>query len=124
MGEWHYRPPGGEAFTDVALRVRQFISDLSQAVPGRRVLPVARDGVLIALRYVLAGIGAAAPEELPPVPNASLSEWGSDGRTLRLLTWGDTAHLSTLTSTEGVLAEHGRMAGRGSVGFGPWQVVG
>ncbi|MGV9341595.1 hypothetical protein [Streptomyces sp. NPDC003688] len=73
-----------------------------QAAPGRRVLLAAHDGVLLALRYVLAGIGAAAPEELPPVPNASLSQWGTDGRTVRLLTWGDTAHLSTLTSTEGV----------------------
>ncbi|MFC9154625.1 histidine phosphatase family protein [Streptomyces bauhiniae] len=93
LGEWHYRPPGGEALTDVALRVRQFITDLSQAAAGRRVLLVTHDAVLLALRYVLAGIGAAAPEHLPPVPNASLSHWDTDGRTLRLRTWGDTAHL-------------------------------
>nr|WP_272920692.1 histidine phosphatase family protein [Streptomyces sp. SID1328] len=101
VGEWHYRPPGGEAFTDMALRVRQFINDLSLAAPGRRVLLVAHDGVLLALRYVLTGIGAAAPEELPPVPNASVSQWGTDGRTLRLLTWGHTAHLNALTTTQG-----------------------
>ncbi|WP_306416643.1 MULTISPECIES: histidine phosphatase family protein [unclassified Streptomyces] len=68
MGEWCYRPPGGEAFTDVVVRVGQFIHDLGRAGPGRRVLVVAHDGVIIALRHVLAGIGAAAPEELPPVP--------------------------------------------------------
>ncbi|TGN79482.1 histidine phosphatase family protein [Streptomyces bauhiniae] len=94
LGEWHYRPPGGEALTDVALRVRQFLTDLSQAAPGRRVLLVTHDGVLLALRYVLAGIGATAPGHLPPVPNASLSHWHTDGRTLRLHTWGDTAHLA------------------------------
>ncbi|MFG3197855.1 histidine phosphatase family protein [Streptomyces sp. NPDC048208] len=98
LGEWHYRPPGGEAFTDVALRVRQFIADLSQAASGRRVLLVAHDGVLLALRHVLAGIGTAAPEDLPPVPNASLSHWCTDGRTLRLHTWGGTHHLATLNS--------------------------
>ncbi|WP_189110841.1 histidine phosphatase family protein [Streptomyces camponoticapitis] len=52
LGEWCYRPPGGEAFTDVAVRVGQFVSDLGRAAPGRRVLIVAHDGVIIALRHV------------------------------------------------------------------------
>ncbi|MGW5048788.1 histidine phosphatase family protein [Streptomyces griseoluteus] len=99
LGEWHYRPPGGEALTDVVLRVRQFVTDLSQAAAGRRVLLVTHDGVLLALRHALAGIGAAAPGHLPPVPNASLSHWTTDGRTLRLHTWGDTAHLAGLSPT-------------------------
>ncbi|MEU3557953.1 histidine phosphatase family protein [Streptomyces fragilis] len=95
LGDWYYRPPGGEAFTDVAVRVGQFVSDLAAAAPGRRVLVVAHDGVLVALRHVLAGIGAAAPEPPPPVPNASVSHWDGDGRRLRPVTWGDTAHLAT-----------------------------
>lgn len=94
LGAWWYRPPGGEAFTDVAVRVGQLVSDLGRAAPGRRVLVVAHDGVIIALRHVLAGIGAAAPEELPPVPNASVSSWSSDGHRLNLAAWGDTAHLT------------------------------
>ncbi|MGW4010929.1 MULTISPECIES: histidine phosphatase family protein [unclassified Streptomyces] len=102
LGEWCYRPPGGEAFTDVAVRVGQFVSDLGRAAPGRRVLVVAHDGVVIALRYVLAGIGAVAPEELPPVPNASVSHWNGDGHRLRLVSWGDTAHLSSLDDMEGM----------------------
>ncbi|MFG2548271.1 histidine phosphatase family protein [Streptomyces sp. NPDC048594] len=102
MGEWCYRPPGGDAFTDVAVRVGQFISDLGRAAPGRRVLVVAHDGVVIALRYVLAGIGAVAPEELPPVPNASVSHWNGDGLRLRLAAWGDTAHLNSMDDIEGM----------------------
>jgi broad specificity phosphatase PhoE len=94
LGDWFYRPPGGEAFTDVTVRVGQFVSDLGRAAPGRRVLVVAHDGVLIALRHVLAGIGATAPEQLPPVPNASVSHWNGDGHRLRLISWGDTAHLA------------------------------
>ncbi|MFD8935820.1 histidine phosphatase family protein [Streptomyces sp. NPDC059578] len=97
LGEWCYRPPGGEAFTDVAVRVGQFLTDLGRAAPGRRVLVVAHDGVVIALRHVLAGIGATAPEQLPPVPNASLSHWSGDGDRLRLSAWGDTAHLTPLS---------------------------
>ncbi|MFF2025287.1 histidine phosphatase family protein [Streptomyces sp. NPDC058171] len=102
LGEWCYRPPGGEAFTDVAVRVGQFVTDLGRAAPGRQVLVVAHDGVVIALRYVLAGIGATAPERLPPVPNASLSHWSGDGDRLRLSAWGDTAHLTPLDSREGM----------------------
>ncbi|MGZ3119832.1 histidine phosphatase family protein [Streptomyces sp. H62] len=102
MGEWCYRPPGGEAFTDVAVRVGQFVHDLGRAAPGRRVLVVAHDGVVIALRYVLAGIGAVPPWELPPVPNASVSHWNGDGHRLRLAAWGDTAHLTPLDDMEGM----------------------
>ncbi|WP_226487497.1 histidine phosphatase family protein [Streptomyces parvulus] len=102
LGEWCYRPPGGEAFTDVAVRVGQFVHDLGRAAPGRQVLVVAHDGVVIALRYVLAGVGAAAPEELPPVPNASVSHWNGDGHRLRLAAWGDTAHLTSLDDMEGM----------------------
>ncbi|WP_395570373.1 histidine phosphatase family protein [Streptomyces sp. BK79] len=100
LGEWCYRPPGGEAFTDVAVRVGQLVRDLDRAAPGRRVLVIAHDGIVIALRHVLTGIGAAPPQELPPVPNASVSHWTGDGHRLRPATWGDTAHLSSLDRTE------------------------
>jgi broad specificity phosphatase PhoE len=96
LGDWYYRPPGGEALTDVAVRVGQFVLDLGRAAPGRRVLVVAHDGVLVALRHVLAGIGATSPEQLPPVPNASVSHWEGDGQRLWPVCWGDTAHLTTL----------------------------
>ncbi|MFE5207047.1 histidine phosphatase family protein [Streptomyces sp. NPDC056600] len=93
LGDWYYRPPGGEAFTDVSVRVGQLVTDLGRAAPGRRVLVVAHDGVLVALRHVLAGVGATSPESLPPVPNASVAHWEGDGRRLRPTRWGDTAHL-------------------------------
>lgn len=100
LGEWSYRPPGGEALADVALRVRNFTTELAAAAAGRRVLLVAHDAVVIALRYVLAGLGAPVPVELPPVPNASVTHWRSDGRHLRLAHWGQTAHLTGLTLAE------------------------
>jgi broad specificity phosphatase PhoE len=93
LGEWSYRPPGGEAIADVALRVRAFTVELGRAAAGRRVLVVAHDAVVIALRQVLAGIGAGVPRDLPPVPNASVTHWRGDGRRLRLVHWGRTAHL-------------------------------
>ncbi|NEC63952.1 histidine phosphatase family protein [Streptomyces sp. SID9727] len=93
LGEWFYRPPGGESLADVALRVRGFLADLERAARGRRVLLVAHDAVVVAVRFALAGVGAAAPEDVPPVPNASLSHWQGDGRCLSLRLWGGTAHL-------------------------------
>ncbi len=94
LGEWSYRPPGGEALADVALRIRDFTTELTGAAAGRRVLLVAHDAVVIALRYVLAGIGAPVPHDLPPVPNASVTHWRGDGHHLRLAHWGQTDHLT------------------------------
>ncbi|MGQ4487255.1 histidine phosphatase family protein [Streptomyces sp. 372A] len=93
LGEWFHRPPGGESLADVALRVRGFLADLERAAPGRRVLIVAHDAAVVAVRFALAGLGAAAPESVPPVPNASLSHWQGDGHRLSLRLWGGTAHL-------------------------------
>ncbi|MFJ8162485.1 histidine phosphatase family protein [Streptomyces sp. NPDC096136] len=93
LGEWFYRPPGGEALADVALRVRDFTAELDRAAPGQRVLVVAHDAVILTLRFVLAGLGAPSPEHLPPVPNASVSSWHREGQHLVLRHWGDTAHL-------------------------------
>ncbi|MFE0949025.1 hypothetical protein [Streptomyces mutabilis] len=52
--------------------------------------------MIIALRHVLAGIGAAAPEELPPVPYASVSRWNGDSDRLRL-----AAYPTSLDDAEG-----------------------
>ncbi|MDR6981031.1 broad specificity phosphatase PhoE [Streptomyces sp. 3330] len=101
LGEWSYRPPGGEALADVALRVRDFTSELAGAAAGRRVLLVAHDAIVIALRHVLAGLGAPVPHALPPVPHASVTHWRGDGRHLRLAQWGRTAHLAGLARPEG-----------------------
>ncbi|MFF6781535.1 histidine phosphatase family protein [Streptomyces sp. NPDC012510] len=93
LGDWFYRPPGGEALTDVVLRVRDFVDELDRAAPGRRVLLVAHDAIAVALRLVFAGLGATPPEAVPPVPNASVSRWDGDGGRMRLGRWGDTGHL-------------------------------
>ncbi|MFF7394114.1 histidine phosphatase family protein [Streptomyces scabiei] len=92
-GDWFYRPPGGEALADVVLRVRDLVGELDRVAPGRRVLLVAHDAIAVAVRLVCAGLGATAPDGLPPVPNASVSRWDNDGRRLRPARWGDTSHL-------------------------------
>lgn len=92
-GAWWYRPPGGESLADVTLRVRDFLTELRDAAAGRRVMLVAHDAVVMAVRHVLAGLGSPVPDS-PPVANASISRWDGDGRSLRLAEFGSTAHLS------------------------------
>lgn len=52
LGKFFYRPPGGESWADLTLRVRSFLTDLDRWEADRRVLVVAHDAVLMTVRYV------------------------------------------------------------------------
>ncbi|PYC67041.1 histidine phosphatase family protein [Streptomyces tateyamensis] len=93
MGELYYRPPGGESWADVALRVRDCLRDLCAEEAGHPVLLVAHDNVLLMLRYVLDRLSEAELLELDVVANCSASIWRSvDGR-LCAEQWNGTGHL-------------------------------
>lgn len=92
VGEWFYRPPGGESLADVVLRVRDFLNELRVDATGEHVMIIAHDAVVAAVQQVLAGIGAP-PVGLTPVRNASLSQWDGDGTRMRLTALGATDHL-------------------------------
>ncbi|MBI9113531.1 histidine phosphatase family protein [Sanguibacter suaedae] len=76
-GKFYYRPPGGESWADVALRVRAFLGDLERSAAGTdRVLVAAHDAVIMVFRYVCEGMTeqevlAAARER--SVSNASVT---------------------------------------------------
>jgi broad specificity phosphatase PhoE len=92
LGDWFYRPPGGESQADVALRVRDFLDELRGAAAGRHVLLVTHDTVAVAIRRILAGIGAPSADAAP-VANASLSTWDGDGARMRMTGFGAVGHL-------------------------------
>ena len=52
LGKFYYRPPGGEAWTDVALRLRSFLRDLDWT-DGRPVVVFTHDAVVSLFLYVL-----------------------------------------------------------------------
>lgn len=52
MGKFYHRPPGGESWADVALRLRSFLRDMAET-PGSGALIVAHDAVVMLLLYVL-----------------------------------------------------------------------
>ncbi|MGA5300560.1 histidine phosphatase family protein [Nucisporomicrobium flavum] len=83
-GEYHYRPPNGESFGDIAERLTAFLADLNRDHAGRRVVVVAHDAVVLMMRYVIEGLdweALAAVEAEGRVLNASLTRFdGSSGR--------------------------------------------
>jgi len=53
LGKFYHRPPGGESWCDVILRLRSLTDTLSLHYPGRRVLIVGHEVVVLCLRYLL-----------------------------------------------------------------------
>ena len=53
MGKFYYRPPGGESWTDVVLRIRSLLTDVRAEHAGRRVWVFSHQAVIMAFRYLL-----------------------------------------------------------------------
>jgi broad specificity phosphatase PhoE len=76
LGKFYYRPPGGESWADVALRLRSVLLDIDRLESGRRVLVVSHDAVITLVRYVCERLTEAQVLELAsstPLLNASIS---------------------------------------------------
>lgn len=56
LGKLYYRPPGGESWADVALRLRSILDELNTLGSGQRVMLVCHDAVILLVRYVLEGM--------------------------------------------------------------------
>ena len=56
IGKFYYRPPGGESWADVTLRVRGVLTDLAHTESAERVLVTAHDVVLLLFTYVAEGL--------------------------------------------------------------------
>jgi probable phosphoglycerate mutase len=60
IGKFYYRPPGGESWADIVLRLRSFWRDLRDDAPDEHVLVVCHSVVTLCLRYVIEGLDEAA----------------------------------------------------------------
>lgn len=95
-GKFYYRPPGGESWTDVALRLRFILREIEQDVPAHRILLVAHDVVVALVRYVLEDLDEEVlmkDAARTPVANASLSSWTRDGHSWRRELYNDVSHV-------------------------------
>jgi len=99
LGKMYHRPPGGESWADVALRLRAALGDLAPRDAGRRVLVVAHDAVVMLLRYALEEL---TEDELMAVVrersvrNASFTRLDRVDAGWRLVTFDDVEHLADL----------------------------
>ena len=59
LGKLYYRPPGGESWADMALRVRSLLLDLERSDVPPRVLVVCHDAMILVFRYVCEGMREA-----------------------------------------------------------------
>ncbi len=95
MGKFYYRPPSGESWCDVALRVRSVLADLSGAPGPERVWVFSHQAVIMAFRLVLEGLSeqqVLAYDAKAPLANCSMTTYGRDSQgRLHLLVAGDTA---------------------------------
>ena len=53
LGKFYHRPPGGESWCDLILRLRSVVDTLSRDYSGERVLVVAHSVVVLCFRYLL-----------------------------------------------------------------------
>ena len=78
LGKFYYRPPGGESWADVILRLRSALHTMSLHHADRRVLIVCHQVVVLCLRYILEELDEArilAIDKAGAVTNCGLCEY-------------------------------------------------
>ena len=81
LGKFYHRPPGGESWCDVILRLRSAMDTIGLHHGGRRVLIVGHQVVVLCLRYLLEQMTETEVLEidrLAPVANCSVTEYRFD----------------------------------------------
>ena len=82
LGKFYYRPPGGESWVDVALRLRSLRDSLVREYADRRVLLVTHEVPIIITRYLLERLDegmALALSRSGKLANCSLTTYVRDG---------------------------------------------
>lgn len=95
VGKYYHRPPGGESWADVRLRLRSFLSDSLPATDGG-ALVVAHDAVVLLLVSLLTAMNESEILEFAAantVLNASVTHLVLDGGSWRVQAFSDVAHL-------------------------------
>jgi len=97
LGKFYYRPPHGESWVDVALRVRSFISELWHDNPSAAVAVFSHQAVLFVLRYVIEGLTEAEILDIDRharFHNGGITSYAADeGKPLRLIEHDAIDHL-------------------------------
>jgi len=101
LGKFYHRPPGGESWADVVLRLRTLLMTLTRDYEDERVLVVTHQVVILMFRYILERLSEADVLQIDrecEVANCSLTSYereGSDRQvSLQLTRFNDVSPLS------------------------------
>lgn len=81
LGKFYHRPPGGESWCDVILRLRSLMDTVSLHYAGRRVMIFAHQVVVLCLRYVIENLDEKAILDIDrqaDVANCAITEYRFD----------------------------------------------
>jgi len=87
LGKFYYRPPGGESWCDVILRLRSALDTISLHYGGERVLVVCHQVIVLCLRYLLENMTEEeilAIDRSGEVKNCSVTTYRYDAAASRL----------------------------------------
>ncbi|KQX19229.1 MULTISPECIES: histidine phosphatase family protein [unclassified Sphingomonas] len=108
LGKFYHRPPGGESWADVILRLRSLLDTVSLHYGGRRVMIFAHQVVVLCLRYIIENLdeeGILAIDREADVANCSVTEYRFDpaaGKNGNLV-------LERYNTVAPIVAEHARV---------------
>ncbi|WP_270886947.1 histidine phosphatase family protein [Pedococcus sp. 5OH_020] len=97
VGKFYYRPPSGESWCDVALRVRSLLVDLRAGYADQRVWLFTHQAVIMAFRYVLENLTEQELLEIDrtrDLPNCSITTYKGTAHGLELVSFADPAVVS------------------------------
>jgi broad specificity phosphatase PhoE len=81
VGKFYFRPPGGESWCDVILRLRSVIDTITRDYRGERVLIVAHQVIVNCMRYLLERMdedAILAIDKAGDVPNCGVTSYAFD----------------------------------------------
>ena len=93
IGKFYYRPPGGESWTDVLLRVRYLLTDLRQQYAGERVCVFSHQAVIMCFRVALERMAehdVLTIDREDPLPNCSVTTYRRENDRFELERYADT----------------------------------
>ena len=83
VGKFYFRPPGGESWCDVILRLRSLLEMITREYGDRRVLVVAHQVIVNCMRYLLEQLDEGqilAVDKKGDVPNCAITSYRADRR--------------------------------------------
>jgi broad specificity phosphatase PhoE len=96
LGKFYHRPPGGESWSDVLLRIRATLDDIRRDCEGQRVLLVAHQVVVLLVRYVVERMTEEeilAIDRLGDVANCAVTAYAVVDGQPTLMAFNDVEHL-------------------------------